>query len=136
MKKTTLILITLFFSSIITCFAQNESLVGTWKLTTIDTEIDIPEDQKEDTEQAFQIIIENTTMTFNSDGTSIGNSLDPITGKKIVENSTYTFDGQTIITTDNKGKTNSVTLTNFDGKIMIIKDPDSGLKTIMTFVKQ
>ena len=136
MKKTTLILFTILFTSIATSFAQSKSLVGTWKLTAVDIGIEIPEEHRASINQTFQEIIANTSMTFNSDGTVVGNGIDPLNGEKIVENSTYTFDGTTLVTTDSNGEEDSITLPDFDGKNIAIHETESGLNLTMRFVKQ
>ena len=136
MKKTTLILFTILFTSIATSFAQSKSLVGTWKLTAVDIGIEIPEEHRASINQTFQEIIANTSMTFNSDGTAVGNGINPLNGEKIVENSTYTFDGTTLVTTDSNGEEDSITLPDFDGKNIAIHETESGLNLTMRFVKQ
>ena len=120
----------------VVCFSScsqtpQEMLVGTWKIDQIETDQEIPDDQKEFYDKMMEDLKNNSSFTFNADGTMLTKVEDQENkGEwKISE------DGTTL-TVKESGRETSSTIKELTSEKLTFTDEENGVKTSLTLVKQ
>jgi len=129
MKKTSYLLISLFFISFLySCTkSPSEMIVGKWEITDIKTSDEIPEDQVEMYKQIMDDMKSSTKLEFRKDG-SYEQLLSEVTtiGKWSISE-----DAKTITMSDDKGKEEPATILELtENSLIIVNELDQTKNTI------
>ena len=108
-------------------------LIGQWKLASVDLGVEVPDVQKGMMDQMINSMIENTTMTFNEDGTFESKSM--VMGQKKEETGTWKLDGMILTSTNEAGESETVTLTTLTDSEIVISVEENGNTMTMSFEK-
>ena len=113
--------------------SDDGDLIGTWKLSDVKLDMVIPEEQKEMFDGMMNAMKESTSMTFNSDGTF--DSKSKVMGQEKNESGEWSLDGMTLVSTNNEGRNDTVTLTELSSSTFTIEVGEGDKKMTMTFSK-
>lgn len=110
---------------------EEASIVGVWKMTAFDIDMEIPKGQEKAIEEMKKKIIESTAYTFKEDGTMsfTNNLVKETTG-------TYTYaDGKLITHSDKTKKTDTVAVDELTADKLVLTTKQGDKKATMTFAK-
>lgn len=107
------------------------SIVGTWKLTDADMGMEIPEEQQEMYDAMMKQLKDNTSYTFNEDGTMISNTF---VGEPLEQKGTYKLDGDKL-SVDMEGRTDSIKI-DLSEETLVMYIEDGGRTMTMTFARK
>ena len=133
MKKTSYLLISLFFLSILLSCTKSPSdlIIGKWKIADIKTSEEIPEDQKEMYKQIMDDMKASTKMEFKEDGTYEQSIAEEINSGKW----NISEDGKTLTLIDEKGKSEPATVLELAENILIVVNELDQTKNTITWEK-
>jgi hypothetical protein len=108
------------------------SVVGTWKLTDVDLEMEVPKGKEKQFEDMKKKMFAETNFTFNEDGTMSGDNpaVKGTTG-------TYTYADSKLDITDSKTKNvETLNVDELTADKLVISSKPNGRKAVMTFSKK
>jgi Lipocalin-like domain len=110
---------------------ETASVVGVWKLTDFNVDMEVPKGQEKVLEDMKKKMIESTVYTFNEDGTmSFKNHLVKET------TGTYTYaDGKITIKNNTTKQDETVTVDELTSDKLVISSEQGGRKATMSFAK-
>ncbi len=111
--------------------SEEASIVGEWKMTDFNVDMEIPKGQEKALEEMKKKVIESTTYTFKEDGTmSFKNHLVKEAGGK------YTYADGKITYTDDRTKNEEVlTVDELTANKLVFSVEQGGRKASMSFTK-
>lgn len=108
-------------------------IVGDWKLSDVDFEMEIPAEQQEMFDAMIKSMVENTTMTFNENGTFVNNS--KVMGQEKTETGTYVLNGNKLTSTNADGKQDTVDVTELNSDKLEVSILEDGKRITLVFTK-
>lgn len=110
---------------------EEASIVGVWKMTAFDIDMEIPKGQEQAIEDMKKKMIESTAYTFKEDGTmSLTNHLVKET------TGTYTYESGKLITySDKTKKSDTITVDELTADKLVLSTAQGDKKATMTFAK-
>lgn len=110
---------------------ESASIVGIWKMTDIEVDMEIPKGQEKAFEDMKKKMIEATVYSFNEDGTmSFKNNLVKET------KGTYTYtDGKITIKNSTSKQDETLTVDELTTTKLVISSEQGGRKATMSFAK-
>jgi Lipocalin-like domain len=114
-----------------TAAEEPASVVGVWKLTDFNVDMEVPKGQEKVLEEMKKKMIESTVYSFNEDGTmSFKNHLVKET------TGTYTYaDGKITIKNNTTKQDETVTVDELTSDKLVISSEQGGRKATMSFAK-